>query len=335
MNKKIIALPVIVLMACACTNNVNNLALYKPVEMAKSSILPSEQQLLGKKSKVIIFEVSDANIALAKDSDVGVTISNAVEKQLSVSNVEFVDSRDNHNILAAITSNSTIPDENRNMSNANYAITGEVGAANFSTKYAKAYTYENDDGKITYYPAKCTYSATVTANIRIHQLPSIKMLRSNDVAGSNSSATEDSGRSMKTCPEISGLEIQSLVRNAGAKAVSNSSVALQNFFAAKGYVLERRIKDDENIFKISLGSEQGAKQYLHANIYSLSSTSNAITGKSEIEENKITEGKITNQIGQRFAWISVEDEELASQIKTGDVVKIDYNKDMLDRLLYR
>jgi len=50
-----------------------------------------------------------------------------------------------------------------------------------------------------------------------------------------------------------------------------------------------------------------------------------------MSQNKVGEGAITNKVKAKSTWIVVDDEEIASRIRLGDVMKITFEKDLFDK----
>ncbi len=52
-------------------------------------------------------------------------------------------------------------------------------------------------------------------------------------------------------------------------------------------------------------------------------------------QNKVGENAATNKVKAKSAWIVVDDEEIASRIRLGDVVKTTFKKGLLDKIFNR
>lgn len=317
---------IMMLWGCA-SNTIKSLDEYSQVPMANAAIMPTETELEAKPYKVVVFEVNDQDVQLAKESDVGTTVSGRLVTNINEANATMVDSTGLSDLKQAIETKSSDYDAN---GVADYAVTGQISAANFSKEFTKTSAYKDKEGKVHVIPAYCTYSAVVRGNVNIYSVKTKEVVSNIGLSGNNSKKTEDPKvNRWSTCPPISQQEIVSIVRGAGNSAANGTKLQMQNFFAPKGYVLERRTNGKKSIFKVSLGQVNGAKKNLKAVFYNIEQGQNPITGKTTEAQNKIAEGEVTNRVDARQAWIMVDDEEVASQIKLGDMVNIKYEKRFL------
>ncbi len=319
----LLVLIVVALNGCLFTSaSIKDPSTYTPVSLVKADVMPSENDLNNKKSRVVIFGIDDDGVALANQSDVGVTITAALEQHISKSNADVVNSAG----LLALKSSVEKGEALSGLPPADYVITGTVGAANFSKTFSEATSITDKKGKVTNYPAQCNYNAQVTSNIRIYNLTSGKpqLTDTLDIANSAATSSDSAGTSLAACPDYSPEALTSLVRTAGAGAVNSSSTKLMNLFAPKGYVLEKRTDGKTSIIKISLGSVNGAQSKQKAIIYTLIESKHPITGNTTLEKQKIVDGLVTDQISARHVWIKVDDEALAEKIRLGDLVEVQY-----------
>ena len=90
--------------------------------------------------------------------------------------------------------------------------------------------------------------------------------------------------------------------------------------------MEHRQKNEQSIFKISLGKADGLTHGEKLKIYSKQENINSLTNKTEIEEIEIAQAVASDLIQKNFAWIIVKDKEMAKKIKIGDFAIIFYKK---------
>ncbi len=123
-----------------------------------------------------------------------------------------------------------------------------------------------------------------------------------------------------------------LVRQAGKEAIENAAVDIKNFFAKKGFVLEKRVLKNKTIFKISVGSADGIKTGDKFEIIGKYEIENPITGKSEIESRIIGTGEVADKIDPKSSWVLIDDSDVVNSIRLGDVVRFKYKKNWIDQV---
>jgi hypothetical protein len=274
-----------------CAPTIANLAEYHAVQLSQADFMPTAEQVKSGKVKVVVFPLTE-NTDLAKRTNLGAVTAGAVESQLADGAVELVD-RNNAAKLRQEVQLAEINDHGtyNGPEVADFAISGSVDKA----------TLGND-------------RAAVSGKIKIIRLPSLKIVKtitfSDSILGT-------SGNS-------------SLVVTAATDAIHSARIELKNYFAKKGYVLEKRSKNDETIYKINLGTEDGLKTGDTCQIYTISRTVNAITQEETTEELLLGEGTVSNQIGTNYSWLIIEDADMQSPVRLGDYIKLKHSKEMLE-----
>ncbi|EGJ51820.1 hypothetical protein V6C53_11215 [Desulfocurvibacter africanus] len=310
-----------------CAPTIANLGEYHAAQLSPADFMPAPEQLKSAKVKVVVFPLTDGNIDLAKKANLSTVAAGEVENQLAGGMVELVD-RNNAAKLQQEVMLSEI--NNQGAYNgpevADFAITGNVDKATFGYTYDEAYTTRDKKGNSYYHPAQFNYKANVSGKIKIIQLPSLKVVKTITFADSVSTSEDAHGRAPT---QDSGTP---LVAKAATDAIHSARIELKNYFAKKGYVLEKRSKDDEAIYKINLGTEDGLKTNDVCQIYTINKTVNAITQEESTEELLLGEGKVSNQIGANYSWLIIEDADMQSPVRLGDYVKAKYSKGMLEGL---
>lgn len=361
MRYGIIATSAVALLVSGCFGTtIKNINEYSMKPMAKSSVLPSEEELEGRPARVVVFNVDDQATPLAKSSKAGTAISGALVSQISKANARMIDKGGFTDLEMAIKDNQSSSKSN----DADYAVTGRVSSANFSVEYTPMKTWRDPkSGEVLVIEPHCTYSASIAGNVKIHSVKGdievektvpvsgrskksidldrrhtvqknakgeliVAVLKAIDPSLDIKSNTDES----KYCNNFGKIEIDNLIRSAGIDAVQRDNVVFQNFFSPKGYVLEHRMRGKESIFKVSLGKNNGLKEDLKAEIFTIEKSTNEITKKVSVIQNRIGEGTVSDQIHKQHAWIVVGDEKTASQVKLGDVVEIKYEKGLFEKL---
>ena len=321
----------ILLSGCFGSTTIKDVNEYGVKPMVKADIVPSEAQLEGQSYKVTIIDINDNGVPLADNASVGTAIRGELIKHVSKSNVTMVD----HNALPGLKKALQDKTGKFKTSKVDYALSGQVSNTSFKREYVKLSTTKDKKGNIYITEPHCVYSALVQGNINIHSAAEkLDVVESVAISG-GANRSIDVPRHYRRCNDLSRTEVNSLIREAGIKAVNREDVLLKNFFRPKGYVLERRIRGKQNIFKISLGKSNGLKADLLAEIYTAEKSKNPLTNKTTVNQSKIGSGTVSNKIDRKHAWIVVDDELVASQVRLGDIVKIKYEKGFFGNIFNR
>ncbi len=306
-----------------------NLSEYKRAPMPNAKILPSKEEFRGGKTKVVVFNLDDSHVDLAKSAKAGYSFAKALEDKISITGAEIVDRSIAQKLrqeieLAEMKGGSGYAGPNV----ASFAVTGEVSAANVGAEYSKAERWQDKKGKWHQRSASCRYSAQAKANLRIYKMPELKLLSSITVDGDVSDSQETVGSS---CP-ISKESQEGMVQQAAMDAIESFDVEIQNQFAPKAYVVEHRSNGDDSIFKLSQGSALGFKPESIVTIYRTEEVQNPITGETTVEEYPVVKAEVTDQVSQNYAWLALDDNEKASQIRLGHYAKVKYERSVLSSL---
>ena len=305
-----------------CATTIEHPNTFAKVSLKPTTVMPTKAELGSKNSRVVIFAADDSAINLAKSASAGHTLSSELTKHISVTGAEIVDRNIAKQLqkeiaLAELKGNNDYKGPNV----ADYAISGKLSTATVGKSFSERRTWKDKKGKWHTIPAKCTYRAKVSATMSIYNLPSLQFSKAINLEGSVS-ASEETRNSR--CPYPRTAQ-ESLVRDAASSAVKKARIGFQNYFAPKAYVLERRVKEDKNIFKISKGKAYGFTPDSEISFYQAEIANNPLTGEASVEEAVIAKGTISDRVGDKHAWIVV-DEETANLIKLGDYVKVKYEK---------
>jgi hypothetical protein len=327
----------ILLLAASCSTTIKNLDQYQKQFLAKTEFMPTKENLENKPPKIVVFALDENNNEIATQTQLGNTIANNVENVLAQNRLaELVDRKANNKLqkeIALTEMNKTGAYKGPKV--ADYAISGTISNAGFSSKYSSGSTFINPKTRqIVSIPPKYTYSSDVSGNLKIYELPSLTVVQTIEFAGkkSRSENVQQNGGLNLGGLQIGGEQAKginrddNLVRQAGEDAVSEIAVDIKNALAKKGYILEKRTLDNKTAFKISLGSEDGLKQNDKFEVTGKYEIENAITGESEIESRIIAQGSVSNIIDPKSSWVVVEDTKQAEKIRLGDSLKMKYKK---------
>lgn len=293
--------------------------------------MPTKAQLSGEKARVIVLDIEDGDINLAKKAKVGAVISNKIETILADTGVEIIDRKLASKLqkeinLAEIKGNH----DYKGPQLADFGITGKITSTTYSQQYIAASSWTDSKKKVHKTPARCKYFIKLEGTLNVHALPSLNMIDTIVIKDSNSLSQELTGSALyqftrkKSCPGLDMAQINGLTSATGLSALNSSKIDLQNNFSPRGYVSEYRAKEDKHIIRISIGQTSGIKENQGVEIIQTFKYEDQLTGKTNTEERKLSDGSVSNQIGKKHAWIIVDEPEKASQIRLGDTVKVRY-----------
>lgn len=103
--------------------------------------------------------------------------------------------------------------------------------------------------------------------------------------------------------------------------ISDLKTELNIYFAKnRGYILEKRVnRDDEVIFKISIGKNRNLKQGDILNIYSFKKDIKFLSQKNSLVKYKIGSAVVSDMIEHQFCWIYFTDAKISSKVSKGDI----------------
>lgn len=318
-------LPFLALAVTGCASSkISDLNSFQSVPMKQTEHMPSKSALSGAKSRVIVFALEDK-----KWSGAGESVANIVTKELNTTNnVVIVDrslaSNLGQEIQLAETKGRT---GYQGQDVADFAITGKITDGGAGVSYTAPSSYTDKDGKTQYVKATCTTSGKAAFSLKIVQLPSLDVIKTLDV-DATASSTQDA--TWGGCSQLSQGAANGIVSEAIGNAVRKAHTDLKNQFAPSGYIVERRKHGDDSIFKTTLGAASGAQEGLEALIVHSVTEKNALTGVETMEQVKIAEGLISDQIGSSFSYLIVSDKAKADSVMLGDKVQVLFKNSFMD-----
>lgn len=327
----------LLLLITSCSTTIRNFDDYQKQFLPKTTYMPSRESIAGKAPKIVVFALDDNNNEIATQSSLSNSLANNVENILSKNRLgEIVDRK----AATKLQKEIALSEMNKTGSYkgpviADYAVSGAISNAGFTSKYSNGSTYFNPQSKqMVSVPPKYTYTSDVAGNLKIYELPSLAVVGSIEFNAkkSRSEAVQQDGGFALGGIQIGGKKVDgskrddSLVRKAGEEAISDIEVDIKNFFAKKGYILEKRILENKAIFKISLGSEDGLRQEDKLEVSGQYENENALTNQVEIEHRIITNATVADHIEPKVSWIVISDAKKIDSIRLGDTVKLKYKK---------
>ena len=345
-NKQIfttISLSILLFAASSCSPTIKNFSAYQKQFLSKSEFMPSKEALENKPPKIVVFAFEENKNETATQASLGESIANDVENIISNNRLaELVDRKANSKLekeIALAEMNKTGSYKGPKV--ADYAISGALSNASFTSKYSSGSTYVNPkNGQLVSIPPQYKYSSEVAGNLKIYELPSLTVVESIEFKGDQSrseNVRQDGGLNFGGI-QLGGKQIDGisrddgLVRRAGEDGIKNIEIDLKNALAKKGYILEKRILGKKSIFKISLGSDDGLKQGDKFEIVGQYETQNPITEESEVERRIIANGVISDKIDPKTSWVIIDNSENENAIRLGDTVKMKYQRGFFDKL---
>ncbi|VAW65183.1 hypothetical protein MNBD_GAMMA11-175 [hydrothermal vent metagenome] len=340
MNKNISLLVAIgLLTGCTGGSHIKDVSSFEKRPLVKTSVMPSKAQISGAKARVVVLDIDDQAVAIAKTANLGVVIRNKVESLVADAGAETVDRKLAMKLQEEIQLAEVKGNRNyKGPEIADFSITGKVVTTEFTQSYSAASSWVDDKGKRHVTPAKCTYRAAIEATLKVHALPSLNLLDTISITDSESRTQDLSGHSYRhyytsqTCPKYTQAQLSSLIGAAGADAVVESKVQIKSNFSPRGYITEYRVAKDRNIFKITMGKLAGVKEGMKVDVIQMFHDENALTGETNLEERKLTEGAVSNIVGQKYSWIVIDDASMAGRIRLGDTVKVRFEDSFLDEI---
>jgi len=295
--------------------------IYNKVELAPAEIMPTVAQLKGGKVKVVVFDLDASNSAFLSGEQMASSIESLLEKDFLITYIDVIDPKKADELAQTIQLYELEGEPEYQESDiVDFAITGSVLTVSFSSKFIKASKWQNKKGVWHASASRCKYSAEISATLKIYKLPELSSPKIVYIKGRDRAHQETTN---SNCSQTDELK-EELIRQAASDGVDDIKYQLQNYFTPKAYVLEHRKGKKGSLFKLSRGKSSGFVIDADVVFYHLEESKNPLTGNTNIVSFPVAEGIVTNLIGVNHVWISVLDEEKASQIKLGDYVKMRY-----------
>lgn len=323
-----ITISISVLSGCFSTKIVNP-DNYKSMNMERASVFPTAVQLENRPYKVVVFDINDKGLTLARDAKAGTTVTRELKSQIGQTNAILLGKSGMEELKKAIDTQRT---DYTNTTEVDYALTGRISVAKYTKEYVAAKRTKAKDGTVHVSDPYCNHGTLLQGKINIYNARTLRLAHSFAIsAGSHKNEKLERDQSL-LCRDLTKKVINNYLWSNGASAVGREDVQLRNFFRPKGYVLEKRIKDNENIFRISIGNSSGVIEDQDAVFYTIKEDKDPVSGKIFQVQNKLGEGTVSNQVHEKHSWVYIKDKDVASQIKRGDIVKVVYKKSFMDKI---
>lgn len=326
----------VLLLAASCAPTIKNFDEYQKQFLSKTAFMPSKDSIAGKAPRIAIFALDENENEVATRSKLGKSIATNIENIISKARLgKIVDRRATKKLKKEIIlSESRSTGSYKGPIVADYAISGSISNAGFTSKYSKGHVSMSKTGQLTSVPARYKYSSRVSGNLKIYELPSLAVAESIEFSAKESrteNARQDGGVSIGNW-QFGGKKVagakkdDSLVRKSGKSAIQDIEVDIKNFLAKKGYILEKRVLDKKTIFKITLGSLDGIKHGDKFEVSGKYENENPLTNKIETERRIITTGAVSDKINSRTSWVVIDNSKKIDAIRLGDTVRLKYKR---------
>lgn len=305
--------------------------------------MPKPEVVEGAVPKVVVFELDEGQNDVAKQADLGKAMTVNVENVLTENRLaQLVDRK----IAVKLEKEIALAEMNKTgvykgPEVADYAISGAISNAGFTKKYSNGFLIPDGKGGFTKTDPKFTYSSDVSGNIKVYELPSMSVVANFEFNGKKSRSENvktNNNLQIGGLIEFGGQKAEGLnrddglVRNAGKDAIDDVSFDIKNFFAKKGYILEKRVLKNKAIFKISVGSADGIKTGDKFEVIGKYQIDNALTGKTEIERRIIASGEVSDKIDPKSSWVLIDDSNTINSIRLGDMVQFKYARGFFSKV---
>ena len=300
-----------ILTGCGSSINLNK---FSPTNAPKAQIMPTKAELAGKKPNVIVMDADNNNIPVAQKAEAGRTIGTKINGSLAASNEV--------NIIQRLKS-TNLEDEVKRAELAkslgakgvNYVVGGKISNATYTWAFHEEQRWTDKKGRVHVTPPYISYESCISGNIKVLSLPNLKIVKTIPIEAC-SHDSEDA-----RYPSQARKYDPSLVRKAAMEAADDATYPLKNFFAPKGYIEEIRRNGDDLIAEVTIGTQNGLKTGQDVEIYTIKIMTNKLTGQKHKESVKIGEGTVSNQIGNDYAWIIINNLKDGATLHIGDYIK--------------
>lgn len=324
----------VLLFACATTEIGNPSQDYEPVELNRVYPYPSDQELQGQKTEVVLASRYTRDLREVEVGRAVATLQSSLERTLAEGGVGVID-RSIHDL--AVVREELEAAEGTRGSN---AFTGADWAlVSRMTRFRHWASYEPPSGlfkseeELADKPGTCEHRGEVEAEIKVFAIPT------DDVAHTTFTLRSSGEYSKKdhdeSCP-ISQTRKEIFLEEILEEALPCLDLPLKRRFPPRGYVEEHRISptEDAHIFRTSLGKRNGAKEGLELDVLRVQFMT-ARDGRRLRDERRIGGGRISSEIGDDHSWITVDVGSLEQPVLAGDLVRVVYDSSLTKRFELR
>ena len=296
---------------------------FHPVSMKDADILPHRREATdNRKESVVVFGYDKSNAELTEKANIKNIVSSNLENYMANIGVDLISRgsegskrfREEAKLYRLMSGETGVYN---GPYKADYFVMGLINAIGTKSRLT------TDEKK----NRRCSYTANIAGTLRVYNMLERKIVK--DIRFDKSRNYSEAATNVK-CPITS--DIISILKQATEDAMEVSKGELLNYFTSRAYILERRAKENQNIFKVSMGKNSNLVPGDKIHIYTKSISKNRLTNAMEEEERKIAQGRVTDFVNNTFAWVSVENKEQAERIRFGDIVRVEHYKTLPERI---
>lgn len=325
------ALALVFASGCASPLKVDDFHAYRDVDLPESDVVPPASALRGTAKRVVVAE-PEASSLVGNNPVLAEMLVNAVEMQVESAGARVIRRAEVGSLLDEVRRfeeegqlHGSAGLDGISSHAADFALLSRVESFDVSSRFIPANV--DDKGRVIGGPW-CQYTLGFSANARYYELGTVRALATFPLRGQRTINVPTGDR------QCSGSNVSaSVIQQVVDAAAHGARTDIKNPLAPRGYVVGARSNGERKLFRVSLGREAhlqaGTKLYL----YTVRKSVNQLTGASEIENVRIAEARLTDQIGAGFAWVVVEDVEDEKLVRLGDFIQPSYEKGFMERQL--
>lgn len=261
-------------------------------------------------SRVRVLVLASEDSPSAQGADLPGIASAALENALAAGGVEVIDNALGSQLERALKFAEVMPNGPYSGPEvADYVIRVQMGEARWNSIFEPPSSYKNPlTGRMVEVPGGYVHRAVSSMSVRIYHLPSLKLVGQYPIEGTArlTAQTDQGGPDVKL----------NMVREATVSGIRRYQDVLLTEFAPKGYVIEKRTKDDKAIFRVLLGKQTGAKAGERVEILTRRSVDN------RVESIPVGVGRLSDIASDSGSWIVVDDPKQAAAIRKFDEVRV-------------
>jgi len=322
------------LASCSSTRIGNPRRDYEAVELNRVYPHPSESELRGQKTEVVLANRYTGDLPEAEVGRAMATLQRKLERILGEAGVGVID-RGIHDL--AVVREELEAAEGARGSNeftgADWALVSRMTRFRQWANYAPPRRLFKNEEQLEQEPGTCEHYGEIELEIKVFAVPT------DDVAHTtftlrNSGDFDEKNRDA-SCP-ISQTREEVFLEEILEEALPCLDLPLKKRFPPRGYVEEHRVSmtEDAHIFRTSLGKRNGARRDLELDIFRVQYMT-ARDGRRLRDARRIGGGRISDEIGDDYSWITVDVDALEQPILSGDLVRGVYENSIATRFELR
>ncbi len=280
--------------------------------------------------KVMVMEADDGVDKLAKEAKLGSALTKSVEQLLGGRSLEIVDDALAPKLADALRKAETAGSSAYGGPKvADFVIKPVISNSSYGADYTPPSSYTDKKGRVTNVPGSYSHAAKMAAALRIYEMPSLKLVTTVNIKGSDSMSSPTSGANNATGANM--------LRAAAENAVSsNNKVDILNVFATKGYIASKRTHEGKSLFQVTLGKQDGLKKGDAVSIFSVRKSAPLFDGTiPPNEEILVVECTVSEMVTDATAWIYPKDETRAAQVRRGDLAREVHKRGFLAQMTHK